>query len=106
MRLEHHLHIVGGYVRYISPYIIIIIIIIIIIKRENRSLNWLSAMSPVDFCARNQWDLAKVFKSNNNGRKAFPAYMYMCAFVYGENIWQNESNGVLGWWLLFANVIG
>ena len=28
MRLEHHL--VGGYVRYISPYIIIIIIIIII----------------------------------------------------------------------------
>ena len=26
MRLEHHL--VGGYVRYISPYIIIIIIII------------------------------------------------------------------------------
>ena len=27
MRLEHHL--VGGYVRYISPYIIIIIIIII-----------------------------------------------------------------------------
>ena len=29
MRLEHHL--VGGYVRYISPYIIIIIIIIIII---------------------------------------------------------------------------
>ena len=30
MRLEHHL--VGGYVRYISPHIIIIIIIIIIIK--------------------------------------------------------------------------
>ena len=29
MRLEHHL--VGGYVRYISPHIIIIIIIIIII---------------------------------------------------------------------------
>ena len=28
MRLEHHL--VGGYVRYISPHIIIIIIIIII----------------------------------------------------------------------------
>ena len=28
MRLEHHL--VGGYVRYISPYIIIIIIIIIV----------------------------------------------------------------------------
>ena len=28
MHLEHHL--VGGYVRYISPYIIIIIIIIII----------------------------------------------------------------------------
>ena len=27
MRLEHHL--VGGYVRYISPYIIIIIIIIL-----------------------------------------------------------------------------
>ena len=26
MRLEHHL--VGGYVRYVSPYIIIIIIII------------------------------------------------------------------------------
>ena len=26
MRLEHHL--VGGYVRYISPYIIIIIIVI------------------------------------------------------------------------------
>ena len=32
MRLEHHL--VGGYVRYISPYIIIIIIIIIIIMME------------------------------------------------------------------------
>ena len=30
MRLEHHL--VGGYVRYISPHIIIIIIIIIINK--------------------------------------------------------------------------
>ena len=28
MRLEHHL--VGGYVRYISPHIIIIIIIIIV----------------------------------------------------------------------------
>ena len=27
MRLEHHLHVVGGYVRYISPHIIIIIII-------------------------------------------------------------------------------
>ena len=31
MRLEHHL--VGGYVRYISPYIIIIIIIIIITSK-------------------------------------------------------------------------
>ena len=31
MRLEHHL--VGGYVRYISPHIIIIIIIIIYIMR-------------------------------------------------------------------------
>ena len=30
MRLEHHL--VGGYVRYISPYIIIIIIIHLIIE--------------------------------------------------------------------------
>ena len=29
MRLEHHL--VGGYVRYVSPHIIIIIIIIIIL---------------------------------------------------------------------------
>ena len=26
MHLEHHLHVVGGYVRYISPHIIIIII--------------------------------------------------------------------------------
>ena len=25
MRLEHHLHVVGGYMRYISPHIIIII---------------------------------------------------------------------------------
>ena len=30
MRLEHHL--VGGYVRYISPHIIIIIIIIVVSK--------------------------------------------------------------------------
>ena len=27
MHLEHHLHVVGGYVRYISPHIIIIIIL-------------------------------------------------------------------------------
>ena len=32
MRLEHHL--VGGYVRYISPYIIIIIIILSIDFRD------------------------------------------------------------------------
>ena len=32
MRLEHHL--VGGYVRYISPHIIIIIIIIIITRKR------------------------------------------------------------------------
>ena len=45
MRLEHHL--VGGYVRYISPHIIIIIIIIIIRNEgkqfclnENRSQNY------------------------------------------------------------------
>ena len=31
MRLEHHLHVVGGYVRYISPHIIIIIIIIMVV---------------------------------------------------------------------------
>ena len=30
MRLEHHL--VGGYVRYISPYIIIIIIVLCILN--------------------------------------------------------------------------
>ena len=30
MRLEHHL--IGGYVRYISPHIIIIIIIIIMMQ--------------------------------------------------------------------------
>ena len=38
MRLEHHL--VGGYVRYISPYIIIIIIIIILIMAGNWQLNY------------------------------------------------------------------
>ena len=32
MRLEHHL--VGGYVRYISPHIIIIIIIIVTIRAD------------------------------------------------------------------------
>ena len=30
MRLEHHL--VGGYVRYISPYIIIILLILFVVK--------------------------------------------------------------------------
>ena len=39
MRLEHHL--VGGYVRYISPHIIIIIIIIILISMLwSSSGNW------------------------------------------------------------------
>ena len=33
MRLEHHL--VGGYVRYISPHIIIIIIIIVVLEKHN-----------------------------------------------------------------------
>ena len=35
MRLEHHL--VGGYVRYISPYIIIIIIILIQVCQHQQS---------------------------------------------------------------------
>ena len=35
MRLEHHL--VGGYVRYISPYIIIIIILVLKILLHNPS---------------------------------------------------------------------
>ena len=37
MRLEHHL--VGGYVRYISPHIIIIIIIIINLSQFKRNIN-------------------------------------------------------------------
>ena len=38
MRLEHHL--VGGYVRYISPHIIIIIIIIILYRWPGLVHNW------------------------------------------------------------------
>ena len=39
MRLEHHL--VGGYVRYISPYIIIIIIIIRAMYVNKINLKWI-----------------------------------------------------------------
>ena len=38
MRLEHHL--VGGYVRYISPYIIIIIIVAI--------LSWKTSLTSIE----------------------------------------------------------
>ena len=40
MRLEHHL--VGGYVRYISPYYIIIIIIIILRTIYSDIILWFS----------------------------------------------------------------
>ena len=37
MRLEHHL--VGGYVRYISPYIIIIIVFIVYVPEVHDVVN-------------------------------------------------------------------
>ena len=54
MRLEHHL--VGGYVRYISPHIIIIIIIISLMSKEVSVTVWGNTMYVGWISAITKWD--------------------------------------------------
>ena len=72
MRLEHHL--VGGYVRYISPYIIIIIIIIIMIGLYRPK-------------ATNTLSLFKLFMIKNSIKFLFERQMHPFIDLFVSNRW-------------------